>query len=543
MHHLEIDWLLLAQRAPAWQALPAAARRALLTDAMAQTNGLERPLVRALRAMHRHRILADHDEVDCVAYLHDNLTAAERQHLGELTGCWGRVHDPAIAEHVASTGWINDALNGGRRLPGEQRPAMRALLRTVLEAGGVLPVAELRQVKKVPADRIATVVTAALQHVLLFATLRSPDDAPVLVIWPPAFARLRRPKPAVPRRLAAPAEVFRFPIVAEDAATVLVAVSAEPTRLRGNDGRLFERAAQRLEQALTPLPAWAGGICGGWSHAVRINSALHFLRSAQLVRHAGTAGRDLRLEPTAAARAWLAQSPADRHRHCLKLARGRLAAYLGDTTTMAVDSDDVAGILSDYSAPQRYFATESDSLRKAVASAFGAIGPGEFVEIGNFIEYHAQAHSNPLLTAGTWGYRAATVEARERHFANLLGSIMVNHLMPLAGVAHGVAAADRYVFTVTNAGRYLLGIADTLADADLTRPGPEGRTGLIVQADYAVVFLAPAPAAEAAIGRFAARTAAGSVGSLFLITPAAVQTAAAAGLTGAAMLETLRQHA
>jgi hypothetical protein len=111
-------------------------------------------------------------------------------------------------------------------------------------------------------------------------------------------------------------------------------------------------------------------------------------------------------------------------------------------------------------------------------------------------------------------------------------------LIPVDGAVYGVLPDGRFAFTLTPAGRYLLGLDRKLELADTTEPV----AGVIVQPNFDVVFLAPSPAVEAAIARFAERVAAGGVGTLFRLTPACVRNAVGAGLTADHMLEQLRQH-
>ena len=63
---------------------------------------------------------------------------------------------------------------------------------------------------------------------------------------------------------------------------------------------------------------------------------------------------------------------------------------------------------------------------------------------------------------------------------------------------------------------------------------------MLVQPNFEVAFLAPNPAAEAEIGRFAERKGR-QVGILFVITKESVMRAAASGSTASAALETLER--
>ncbi|HET7232613.1 MAG TPA: helicase-associated domain-containing protein, partial [Longimicrobium sp.] len=104
-------------------------------------------------------------------------------------------------------------------------------------------------------------------------------------------------------------------------------------------------------------------------------------------------------------------------------------------------------------------------------------------------------------------------------------------LVPLGGARLG-ETAEGIGFTLTPAGRYLLGATD-----EFTHAAPdEGE--VVVQPDFEIVFLAPAPRLEAELARFAERTGSG-VGALFRITRASVLRAAEQGLSAEQVLKAL----
>ena len=81
---------------------------------------------------------------------------------------------------------------------------------------------------------------------------------------------------------------------------------------------------------------------------------------------------------------------------------------------------------------------------------------------------------------------------------------------------------------LTPAGRVLLGLDDSDLLAAEEAAAPTG--GVIVQPNFDVVFLGPAPQAQAVVGAFAERTGPpGGVGTLFKITKKSVVRAAANG--------------
>jgi len=114
----------------------------------------------------------------------------------------------------------------------------------------------------------------------------------------------------------------------------------------------------------------------------------------------------------------------------------------------------------------------------------------------------------------------------------LLCGLMFDELLPLGAIEVGWTDTVPCV-RLHPIGRYMLGLTDEL---DLSA-APAGE--VIVQPNFEVVFLGPAPAAEAAIGRFAQRVGQG-VGTLFKLTRDAALAAAAAGFTAEQALADLR---
>jgi hypothetical protein len=94
-------------------------------------------------------------------------------------------------------------------------------------------------------------------------------------------------------------------------------------------------------------------------------------------------------------------------------------------------------------------------------------------------------------------------------------------------VETGISADGRPGFRMTDAGRQLLGIPrEGLSSvADAGRPQAEP---LVVQPNFEIVFLSPAPGVEAVLGRFCERIGR-DVGVLFRISRQSLQRAEAAG--------------
>jgi hypothetical protein len=98
-----------------------------------------------------------------------------------------------------------------------------------------------------------------------------------------------------------------------------------------------------------------------------------------------------------------------------------------------------------------------------------------------------------------------------------------------------MGTAGALCIALTDAGRYLL---DLTKDFDYgQRHDQQGH--IVVQPNFDIVFLSPAPLAEATIARFADRKANGT-GTLFRITKKSIFTAASCNMTAEQVLDTLR---
>lgn len=627
MHHFDTDWLELARRAAVWRTLTPSTRRYLLTrkstdfllaaplgDDLVRLeqerfvvhsgNGriaihpTHRDCARALRAMHRHDILRAPTAATLCAYLSDQYTVEERRRLLGYQFGYSTEAVSHLERQVSTAAWLAEPLASPEdgteplaprhvALPGEDGalPDAAALVRLLLERGGVLPLHQLPDV--IEPERAAPAVLAGLRRVWLLATMRADDLEPLLVLWPPTVARLRRPPPQLPAAELPVEEVCRS-FLLDDAAAVLVAASAEPPRLRSNDYRMFAKAAERIATGFADLPPLLHGV-SNWLRDVRLLAAVRMLTTLGHLRPAGLPGRDLRLEPTPLARAWLAASAADRLLAFADVVRrvgwsreprpdaaagaavvlGPHGMYVADELA-DVDLDDVdfddfdddeldvdfavhvpdleahVSVLPGYIAPSSL----STTVHHAIAAAYGEIPERGAVPLDAWFAYHARER-NPLTDDRTGSayvcglsLQYATDEQREAHWDRLLGHVLVNWLLPLGGVRIARLRDGRTGVALTAVGRYMLGLTDhfdrtealTIAGAAAGAHAPR----IVVQPNFDIVFIAPSPAAEAEIGRFAQRTG-NRVGTLFRITRDSVFTAAAAGVTAHDAIGALRE--
>ena len=126
----------------------------------------------------------------------------------------------------------------------------------------------------------------------------------------------------------------------------------------------------------------------------------------------------------------------------------------------------------------------------------------------------------------------------EELWKSFLGIFLGRCLASLGGVETGLTSDGKPGFRMTDVGRRLLGIPrDVLPPSEETGSGAGGahpdrapaEGPLVVQPNFEIVFLAPAPGVEAELGRFCDRVGRG-VGVLFRISRQSLQKAGAAGI-------------
>jgi hypothetical protein len=137
----------------------------------------------------------------------------------------------------------------------------------------------------------------------------------------------------------------------------------------------------------------------------------------------------------------------------------------------------------------------------------------------------------------SWRQAIPTPEDVEREWQRDLTDFAKQILVPYGGVSIGLLAEDTApCIALTSVGRYLVGQADDFDYEHEQRE--EGQ--VVVQPNFEIAFLSPAPLAEATLARFAERLGAG-LGSLFRLTKSAIFAAADAGMTCDRLLDTLRE--
>lgn len=583
MKAFDRDWGAVFASLPVWAALPPEARRAVLrtmkpsqgasagdlgdaaeavrasglvdaspTGKRLVPRAVHRPLLGVFRALDRQRIWEAPSPVVLAGYLQEHFTSDEVEAFIPR-GTYAYAGRREVAAAVSAEEWIESFLAADThekavaweqaRLPPREAPRFvfpkvwetaRRLVTELSTLPAPLPLRELpERFAEVDAATLAAGLQAALRYLLLFAGMGAADLEPRAGLWPPLAARLRAGPPAPPAPVGV-VETFEAAWVMEDMTTVLVAASADPLRLRADDRAVFARAQETIGARLVPLPEWVEALADE-ARAERVESAAERLREARLAAVLRGGDGAYRMAPTKEGAAWLALSD-----------RERLASFL-DPLRASKERNPPSGY--DSGGRTGFFPVRLSTalrnnvgldLRADLARLFLSLPEG-FVPIGAFVE-HAGRAANPLLTtarrgesafAPGWGVRPPSRHEMETLWSEILLAFLVHRLAGLGGARLGLAEDGVLCFSLTEAGRYLLGAAEGF------EYGHDATAEVIVQPDFEIVFLAPAPRVEAQLGRFAERVGA-APGVAFRLTRASVLAAAEAGMTEAQLLEALR---
>lgn len=574
MNLLKVDWPLFLERLKAWQSLPSETRAVFLEaegglqknwsrlefgehlEPLLEAGFLERvdsgrPRVRLtvraaqyrklIQSLAQVRVFEEASFAQFGMYATQHFPNSFLRSLLEDNGA----HDGSlqrIFDRISSREWIDKVLSLTRAAEFEQDhldagersyfitpnalPLTQELIRRLVELKEPIPIRELTESHS--AIQLSVILPANLRYLILFAALRSRDLEPVIGLWPMVIDRLTAPKPAQPAPVKA-AKDFFCPFLAEDMTQLLIACSNRPLRLRSSDSALYSRDSQRIGADLAPLPEWLEATLS-FDADLRLEEAMVYLvHMGFAVRRKDSAGI-LRFEPTEPGKKWLAENS----QHRLKL-------VCDDLKSGRRRAKEFRRFL-----PWRIKVTAACERRefdRAVASAFLSLPDEAFYSFNQFAAYHRSA-SNPLLTlraqAGPYSlsldfahYYDPSREKLESIWHSLLLEFLRQRLLPLGGVRVGFDADRNLCFAMTDIGRYLMGRDEEFG------PGLDERSGVLIQPNFDIVFLTPAPLAEAEIGRFAQRIGQG-LGTVFRITKESIVAAAGIGLEGERILRTLR---
>jgi len=464
------------------------------------------------------------------AYLSEHYSPVERSHLHESLALLPN-DMPRIAGFVSSVEWLQNALSRAPRA-GEAREmeTARRMLGFFTEQRDRIALREVEEYfPGASREDICDGLRQGCQRAVFFLGLRRTDFEPLVGIWPAAARRLRRLSVVLAPEPVSPAGTFFHPFLIEDMTSILVAALVQPIPLRRGDDKPFARYMEDTAAMLLTLPEWLEATTR-LSLEGRIGLALQACRITGLLVAADAANGSAPLTPSAESRAWIRRPLTDRRRVVAAVMAGvqgrkpRLFDLLEEEWTAAEGA--------------------RESILPWIEQAFSFVPVTGFVRFDDFAEYQA-AIGSPLEASGFAPAAAepgslapgiATEEAMEELWKSFLGIFLGRCLLSLGGAEAGVTAEGKSCFRMTDLGRVLLGIPrDGLPDPEVSAARD---AELIVQPNFEVVFLAPAPGVEAELGRFCERIGR-DVGVLFRITRASIQRAALAGLEPGQVLDSL----
>lgn len=417
-------------------------------------------------------------------------------------------------------------------------------------------------------------VAPAIRYLLLFPRLHSDTLSPLIGLWPRITWLLHRPEPELPAAVEPP-ETYHGPFRVEDLTAVLVAAAASPLRMLASGQALYQKEYTRLGDAMPSLPPWLLEDPKEYHHApkpaddpqvtLRIDNALSLSVQRGLLKPTWhrSSRKSRSYEITDEGRRWLELGLREQVKNMIDPIREPAAAAArGDEDDFEDDfedqreEDDTAPLyyIDEYN--EIYDLSEDSNLspwmpdifnwyshpqfrqidwRAAVIDALTDPDDEGFHPVLPWVNYHARVN-NPLLGTRKNGGDYGTVPDLSRgYFARLdetmieqlwsqsLLTLLTDVMMPVGGIEVGFDGERRSV-RLNEIGRYMLGLID-----DFTYEAPaEGE--VIVQPDFEVLFMGPAPAAEARIAPLAERTGQ-RMGTMFRLTRKSVQDAAGAGIT------------
>lgn len=588
----DLDWQEVLDALPRWEALSPKARRAFVAIRPGQGFTLEslgagdelrdagllvaptgrgtlyaldsrfRPLLIALRAADRLAPLSG--PALRQAYLDDQLSSLQAYRIAAPGRGYYQPRDRQLAaDTVSSIAWLRGFLSAEShpevmkweepRLTAEDRPrlvfpavaaALRALLAELARHPRGVPLSKVGElVPGTSLHNLAAGLAAGLRYLLVFVSMRR-DASVVVGLLPGVAARAAGPLP--PPGPVQAGEVFAAPFRVADMVAVLVEAATEPIALRAADRSMYVRSQRAIAARLAVVPPWverfaaggyplmpekAGAGDGDSAGALgRIEDAAELASQLRLAR-VESSGDRLQYAPTRSGRAWLNLGAGER----LKAALSALRALRQRVPAQS-------GGLDFFGAPLGFpLDGVKIDLRAALSAAFLAVPAGELVSATGFIHYHARERNpflgpdGPLISASPyWSATPHTPEGWENAWGRVLLGFLAARLVPLGCATLGQAGERDVAFGLTDAGRYLLGETE-----DFEIPAEPAGGKVVVQPDFEIIFLAPAPHAEAELGRIAERTGSG-VGALFRLTRASVLRAVEQGMAADQVLGVLR---
>lgn len=510
-----------------------------------------RQLVKVLRAMGRHPLFhpvfapaTHHDRTlhaSLVRYMEEHFTGIEIERIAShaLTSRGGYANKHTVSVQVESPEWVEDllaAVDDAQLLAwAESRglnPALfrsddaivlldlQRLVRQLLASPQGLTLRDLMATLGHDDERapVAEALRLGLQTMVVFAGMRAEDLEPTIGLWPTVVTELTR-APTQPPTAVEVDEPFALAVYMEDMTTLLAAVAAAPVRVRANDAAVFARTKAEIEKRLVTLPPWVARLLA----TDRVEQASRELQTRAFVSLRDVEGNP-HLHPTAAGARWLALSAHD-----------RLAALISPIRAAKESNPrnayETGGSITFFPYSLPYYRTPKSMNLRADVTRILLRGTDAFIPIGNLLEYSAYS-DNPLLAMaespagqqelrmyGGFGDPRAT--ARDM-WSRMLHQFLSIRLIGLGGVTLGLHHSGAVCYRLTEAGRYLLGVAASF------EYGADAVADVVIQPNFDIVFLGTAPAIEAEIARFSERVGV-APGRVFRITRASVLAAAESG--------------
>jgi hypothetical protein len=485
---------------------------------------------RVIRAVGRHRILESASRYDFHNFIREHFEDSEISGICGTKGGYGYYYDyekqRTLFLRVCSSRWVKQFLDAksvdweepyqarGARpylASAEVLNAAQWLIRCLVKEGTPVPLVRLPELMSpLSLALLSSAIRAATRYLMVFPSLAGDDLEPVLGLWPRLAGKLSRPPARAPQPVTVDQE-FSSPILMEDMITILMACATTPLRIRSNDDEIFEADQRELQAAMGLLPSWVESqfqLEQSRTSAARVRLLRHNFAEIKSDR-----GRSLHIAKDGAH--WLDLSAKAR----LKL------------------------LIDDYQKPQ--YRNQLGSFPDAIMAAFAGLKQEGFVRLSDFLAFNVAAE-NPLIALSHqnsygqhWtgsGYASEqTEEELEDAWNRMLTNFLRQQLMPLGGVKLGRDSGGATCFALTPAGNYLLGTAPDFHLSD------EAPGHIVVQPNFDIVFLAPSRKAEIEIARFGERKGR-NVGTMFKVTKASIQAAAASGLTPERVMQILHEH-
>lgn len=542
-----------------------------------------RPLLTLVRAADRATAAGIHTERGLAEYIRDALTGQDRGDLIAHEHERGdravnllrvRVPEPEWVEYLTapetSRRLKRFADEGDLRLPHVLTPAvqkhLKALVARVSERGGWFFAGDFEDLTPgMSASMRSRVFQAACRYLLLFVRTDPETSRIVLGLHPGIHVWQSRGEPVAPEPRTLE-DVFTSATLITDLQQVLVRISSSVVRLKDN-GSIYKKDADRISTELQPDEHF-NSEDGHLSIADRLDRALRAgYHAGYLIIGTDATGKRC-LVSTDEGKVWLGSSRQERF---VKLMKKGWRPCDVTNVPARITSDEGAGSTpyaferpTEYGRYQRnqvgiawdvtlavffgryYIHVEAPQLCEEVVLALARLPQNGLVPYRPYLDHETEIR-NPLLRKKPENGREPLITERDRRYTSrralahvwdgLLQNAMFEVLVPLGGLQlalqNNEGGKPELFIGLTETGAYLLGLAERPPAFD-----DEAAGRILVQPDFGVMFMGPAPAAEARLAAFCERTGSG-VGTVFKITQTSVLAAASAGLAADQILAIL----